>query len=772
MELTVEQALQKGIEAHRAGKVQEADQYYTAILKANPKHPEANHNMGVLGVGFGKVEQAIPFFKNAIEANSNIAQFWLSYIDALIKIDRITDAKAVLQEAKQKGATGDAFDKIELQLNNSSVEFLNQTKKDIPTEANILDQLKLDKALKLANKKVKDGLRQEAKKIYQDILKKFPKNKGALSGIKTLARTYNSMAITLKEQGKLEEAIEAYTKALSIEPHYAEACYNMGIALQKQGKLEEAIEAYNKALSIKPDFAEAYYNIGILLESVIFNKPNRDLQKTIFSLLERETYVRPKDIAKSVISLLKLEPALQKHLKVVDGHVIKNPLEIASDLGDLPLLLELMSVCPLPSLELEKLLTNLRRALLSSILHIKDGSPELHRFQSALALQCFTNEYIYSETEEETKILQSLEARVKVNLENNEQPSAQVILALASYQALNQYDWCQSLAATCHIQKVFDRQIAEPNNEEKLKKQLPILEEITNSISSEVRAQYEQSPYPRWVNLGLRFEPMSIPEIVDEFELKLIDNKINHVKDPKILIAGCGTGQHSIGTAKSFKGSEVLAIDLSLSSLAYARRKTDELDVKNIEYMQADILDLSKLNKQFDIIESAGVLHHMDNPMEGWRVLIDCLKQGGLMKIGLYSELARQHIVKMRQEISEAGIGSNHSAMKSFRTMVMTSDQIHHKRILNSLDFYSLSTLKDLLFHVQEHRFTIPQIKDCLFELGLKFCGFEYANMVSNFKETNRSKDDLYDLDKWQSYEEANPRSFGGMYQFWCQKIN
>jgi thioredoxin-like negative regulator of GroEL len=45
MEFTLDQALQKGIEAHKAGKAQEADQYYTAILKANPKHPDANHNM-------------------------------------------------------------------------------------------------------------------------------------------------------------------------------------------------------------------------------------------------------------------------------------------------------------------------------------------------------------------------------------------------------------------------------------------------------------------------------------------------------------------------------------------------------------------------------------------------------------------------------------------------------------------------------------------------------------------------------------------------------
>ena len=187
--------------------------------------------------------------------------------------------------------------------------------------------------------------------------------------------------------------------------------------------------------------------------------------------------------------------------------------------------------------------------------------------------------------------------------------------------------------------------------------------------------------------------------------------------------------------------------------------------------MQADILDLGKLGRQFDIVESAGVLHHMDDPLAGWRVLTDCLKPGGLMKIGLYSELARQHIVEMRQEISKAGIGSSDAAMKSFRKTVMTSDQSHHKEILNSQDFYSLSTLKDLLFHVQEHRFTIPQIQDCLSELGLKFCGFEVDKIVSHFKLANADADDPYNLDKWKAYEEANPSAFVGMYQFWCQKI-
>jgi len=142
------------------------------------------------------------------------------------------------------------------------------------------------------------------------------------------------------------------------------------------------------------------------------------------------------------------------------------------------------------------------------------------------------------------------------------------------------------------------------------------------------------------------------------------------------------------------------------------------------------------------------------------------------MRIGLYSELARQHIVEMRQEISNTGIGSSNAEMRSFRDTIVKSEKDHHELIRQSQDFYSLSTLKDLLFHVQEHRFTIPQIKSYLDELGLKFCGFEAKKIVSHFMQTNKAKATLYDLDKWQEYEEENPRSFLAMYQFWCQKVN
>ena len=160
------------------------------------------------------------------------------------------------------------------------------------------------------------------------------------------------MGIALQEQGKLEEAIEAYNKALAIKPDYAEAYNNMGNALQEQGKLEEAIEAYNKALAIKPDYAEAYNNMGNALKGVVFKQPNPGLQKTITSLLDRKSFVRPSDIARAAISLLKFEPKLKRHLQTSSvAELEPKLLEVITDLSELPLLLKLMSVCPLPDLD-------------------------------------------------------------------------------------------------------------------------------------------------------------------------------------------------------------------------------------------------------------------------------------------------------------------------------------------------------------------------------------------------------------------------------------
>ena len=212
-------------------------------------------------------------------------------------------------------------------------------------------------------------------------------------------------------------------------------------------------------------------------------------------------------------------------------------------------------------------------------------------------------------------------------------------------------------------------------------------------------------------------------------------------------------------------------MDLSLTSLAYAKRKTIELDISNLEYLQADILDLHRLDRKFDVIESAGVLHHMDEPMAGWEVLTDILKSGGLIKIGLYSELARSHIAKIREEIGSLEVEKTEAEIRKFRQLIVSSQNTNHQKIVNSSDFYSLSTLRDLIFHVQEHRFTIPELVNCIDELGLKFCGFEDKDIISQFRQFHEVSSDIYDLSLWHQFEKSNPGTFSGMYQFWCQKF-
>ena len=316
MDLTIDQALQKAVEAHKVGQIQEADRLYTAILKSRPRHPDANHNLGVLAVSVGKAQDALPFFLTALEANPSIAQFWISYIDTLIKLDRPSDAKTVFDQAKSKGVKGDAFRsletrlaKIEVAIGADKAHALQELK-----QTDILDGLKLDQAVNLAKKKTKEGFISEARSIYDEILTKYPKNKRAIKGLKSLqaknlvktsyvqdppqdqlqslinlynqgqlqhafqqskllvitfpksAILFNIQGVLLKDLGQLELSIEAYRKALSIKPDYAEVHNNMGVTLQEQRNLKEAIKAFLKALAIMPDYADAHYNMGNALK--------------------------------------------------------------------------------------------------------------------------------------------------------------------------------------------------------------------------------------------------------------------------------------------------------------------------------------------------------------------------------------------------------------------------------------------------------------------------------------------------------------------------
>ena len=235
MELTVIQALERGIAAHRAGNLQEAERIYNAILQSQPNHPDANHNLGVLAVSVSKVDAAIPLFKKAVEANPKVEQFWLSYVDALIKLNQIDNAREVLRQGKTNGLSGDKVTSLE--------ERLSETSNDSTSLQSAKDQL-----IEL----YKQGNFKEALEKGKPLLNRFPDDLTILS---ILAGSYFS-------QEKYEAAVEYYDAVIHLKPEIAEFYLNCGVAIENLLKPDEALSYLRKSIILKPSFAEAFYNVG------------------------------------------------------------------------------------------------------------------------------------------------------------------------------------------------------------------------------------------------------------------------------------------------------------------------------------------------------------------------------------------------------------------------------------------------------------------------------------------------------------------------------
>ena len=232
------------------------------------------------------------------------------------------------------------------------------------------------------------------------------------------------------------------------------------------------------------------------------------------------------------------------------------------------------------------------------------------------------------------------------------------LIVTASYLPLHRLPGASSLLTRSWADAIgllLTQQIREPLEEESDRNAIPVLTPIDDAVSLQVQHQYEESPYPRWT---------AIPQIEPTSVVHFLRDRLNIVPmswpqttaGVDILIAGCGTGSHSIDSAQQFPTARILAIDISRSSLAYARRKSRALGLTNIEYGQADILKLASLGRRFDVIETVGVLHHLADPAAGWRELLSLLRPHGLMLVGLYSATARQSLTAARALSPNAAI--------------------------------------------------------------------------------------------------------------------
>lgn len=598
--------------------------------------------------------------------------------------------------------------------------------------------------------------------------------KAALQIKPDFAESHYNLASIFKDIGKLDEAIYHYREAAKINPHFVEAHGNLGHALREAGQVEEAISSYAKSVELNPNRLEYWQGATLALNAMTIEAYNPVYADLCIAIIEKRTLVHPSIILTPVLKLLRQQAVIQKSLSETFSQDLEQNLEkVLVDLSDTALLLRIMEVCPLPDLKIEHLLKSLRRALLFQ-LNKNSNKQSMLRFQIALASQCWINEFVYGETDEESAALDALEMKIATTIENRDRINPHAIACLASYRPLYHFEWSAVLADSDELAEIFEIQVRQVEEEIALRAKIPALHEVTDSVSRAVQEQYEQNPYPRWVytNVHVPTEQSSAAAVAKRIGLNIEQTDTLASSAPNILIAGCGTGQQAIISANRFPNSLVLAVDLSLSSLSYAQRKTNEFGIKNIKFMRADILGLEATGRQFDIVESTGVLHHMDDPMAGWTVLEKCLKPGGLMKVSLYSALARQAITAARKKIAESGLSDSMEDILSFRAQVIESGDEDLRALQSWADIYSTSEFRDLVFHVKEHQFTLPQIQNCLDQLDLKFVGFEFGggNQKRVFKDSYPDPNDLYDLDKWNIFEAAHPNCFAGMYQFWVRK--
>ena len=571
--------------------------------------------------------------------------------------------------------------------------------------------------------------------------------------------------------GKLDLALTYYIKSTNLKKDFFEAFNNIGNIYKRKNQKSSAIVNYIKSLKINPDFKRSYHNLAVVLQDYIFNEPIPNIEKYLIKILESETIVRPIAIANSIISYLQLNEDFKKFFYMKDDKFKKIPInKKIKFLSNYKLFTKLLQLCPIPNIKIEEKLREIRKEILLKVSIIENRNDNFELI-NAISTQCYLNEYIYEISEEEISALKNLEEEIFKKIKINNHSANLKILCLSCFKSLNDLDWIKNIKEIKVLNQVYKYHYQEKLEEEEISKTIKSIAMIKDNISIKVKSQYEENPYPRWNNIGLSFAPKSLKNVIKDINLNIAENSISELSKPEILIAGCGTGQHAITSASKYLNCNITAIDLSKRSLSYAIRKAKHFKYNNIKFLEGDILDLKRLNKKFNIIECVGVLHHMDDPYNGWKCLKGCLRDDGLMYIGLYSELARQNIKLIRNEIKKMDIYPDKKNIINFRNKIIKSNEKKYHDLKNSTDFYSLSALRDLIFHFQEHTFTLDKIEQILEKLSMKFIGFEDTYVLEKFKFFKKSENQIYNLEDWKRFENKNPRIFAGMYQFWCQKI-
>jgi len=762
--------IDEGNALQEQGRIAEAMARYDAAVQADPRCARAHLNRGNVLLARGQLDQARSAYQLAIACDPKYAAPHFNLGNLNSRAGEFEAARANYQQAiGLKPDFADAF-------------------------------VAMGNAL--------DSLRRPAEAIdsYQRALAINP----------GYAEVHFNLALLAMNQGRLHLAAKSLRSATELRPDYVAAHRTLAIVLNTLGDSSAAQASLDRALSIDPESPEVLSDQAVLLQScgkyeeavgllirVLESAPQHSNKLAFAACAARTAFTKDDRLVRVALTtaitkawgivFLLCRPALT--LVMLDeriGGCVRRAneswparLPAAALFGEAglaalaadTLLHAVLQSMPVNSLEFERFLTCARHGLLESALHPSTTTPAdlaALPFYAALARQCFINEYVFDCPESERLAADACKSQLLALLDASIAVPPLLLLAVAAYLPLHTLpDAGRLLAATADplVDQVLSQQVREPFEERALRAGIERLTPISAGVSEEVREQYEQNPYPRWVLVPRQEKPLPLNAALHRMLPFATFAPMPDDSAPQVLVAGCGTGGHSILAADRFRGARVLAIDLSLSSLSYAKRKTIELRITNIDYAQADILRLGEIGRSFDVIESVGVLHHLGDPFAGWRVLLSLLRPGGFMALGFYSEQARRHLVPARAFIAAGGYASTPDSIRHFRQEVIMATSPELQRLRNAQDFYSTSECRDLLFHVQEVRLTLDQIDSFLAECGLRFLGFELDLQVLRHYRARFSDDpSATNLRNWARFEADNPDTFQEMYKFWIQK--
>jgi tetratricopeptide (TPR) repeat protein/SAM-dependent methyltransferase len=718
-----------------SAKIDQARSAYQLAIDCDPHYAAAHYNLGNLNCRTGEYERALHNYQVALDIKPDFASAFVAMGNALDNLGRTSEAIESYQQA--------------LGIN--------------PGDAGIHFNVGLLAAAAGRHEQALDSLRRAI-----DIRPDY-------------AAAHQAVGRVLASLGHLDAAEASLRHALSLAPDFDEILYTLTMVLMARGKSPEAVELTLRQLERAPT-----WKIKMAFASCVARTrfvANNSAVRAALAVAITEPWGVPFQLCRPALSLIMLDPRIAGRVQIVNERwperVPKAELFGAEGLTTLaadPLLHALLEAAPVSTIEFERFLTAARHALLETATSEQPPDPAdiaALPFYAALAQQCFINEYIFDCDESERGAAADCRTRLLASLDANAVVSPLLLLAVAAYFPLYTLPEPARLLATNPqgpVEDVLRQQVREPLEEQALRAGIECLTSISHGVSEEVRDQYEQNPYPRWIKLPRNYPALHFNgELRRTFPLVRF-TPLHDDSQPEVLIAGCGTGSQPILAIQRFRGLRVLAIDLSLSSISYALRKTQELRIPNIQYAHADILKLGGITRTFDIIAAVGVLHHLADPFMGWRILLSRLRPGGFMNLGFYSRLARRHIIKARELIATRAYTSTPDDIRRVRRDLAARDD-ELQSLSKIPDFYSSSECRDLAFHVQEHCLTLDQIESFLSESGLNFIGFELDPQILHQYCTRFTGDPAgTNLRNWARFEADNPDTFIGMYQFWIQK--